>query len=64
MGGRGKSVEGITQNELHKDMLRGIAWRRVTEECGRDLQVKPKLDIMKSLYETPIQLCTCAEQGA
>ena len=30
----GESVEGITQSEL-KDMLRGIAWGRVTEEWGR-----------------------------
>ena len=33
-------------------MLRGIAWGRVTEEWGRDLQGKPKLDIMESLYES------------
>ena len=46
-----ESVEGITQDEL-KNRLRGIAWGRVTEEWGRDLQGKPKLDIMKFLYES------------
>ena len=71
MGGliSGESVEGITQNEL-KDMLRGITGGRVTdlEEWGRDLQERPKLTIMKSLYESGqqsrIQLCMCAQQGA
>ena len=42
-----------TQNEL-KDIMRGLAWGRVTEECMgyRDLQGRPKLSIMKSLYES------------
>ena len=46
----GESLEGMTKDEL-KDVLRGFAWGRVTEEWGRDLQGKPKLDILKSLYE-------------
>jgi hypothetical protein len=41
----------MTQNEL-KDMMRGFAWGRVTEEWGRDLQGKPKLDILNSLHES------------
>ena len=44
-------MEGITLNEL-KDMLRGIAWGRVTEEWGRDLQGRPKPSIMKSMCES------------
>ena len=52
-------MEGITQNEL-KDMLRGIAWGRVTEEWGTDLQGRPKLSIMKSPYESGHQSsCAC-----
>jgi hypothetical protein len=33
-------------------MLRGIALGRVTEEWDRDLQGRPILTIMKSLYES------------
>ena len=33
-------------------LMRGIARGRVTEEWGRDLQGRPKLNIMKSLYES------------
>ena len=50
----GESVEGIAQSCELKDMLRGIAWgiQRVIEEWGGDLQVRPKLSIMKSLCES------------
>ena len=55
----GKSVEGMSQNEL-KDMSRGIAWGRVTEEWGKDLQGKPKLEILKSLHESGYRTsCVC-----